>query len=221
MYRACYSGSNLIARQCKDPACGKTSLVDTDINSMVKYGREDVEEDDPEAIKKEFMELFNKDTTTSATAFESQLMQISDSIVISYSPATLYSTFIQYSTLTSKITDRYSRILDTMAYIDNFYQIDKTTHELVPIEIKVYPNNLDKTVLNKLKVYTTILKSLTNDQYNMLMGKLGNMIEASKVRYVLPKCTCPECGKEIDEEPVESMLNLLFTRAQLAQIRSL
>ena len=32
---------------------------------------------------------------------------------------------------------------------------------------------------------------------------------------------CPECGTTIEEENIESVLNLLFTRAQLVQIKSL
>lgn len=225
IYRACYSTTNLIARICPTgddypkTNCGKTSLIQTPIDDMVKYGITD--EDKPEEIKKEFLNIINGDTTTENDAFQSTLMQISDDIVISYSPATLYSTFIQYSTLKPEITQKYSDILNTMAYIDGFFHINRFDNQLVPIEIKEYPKNFNKTILAKLKVYTEILKSLTNDQYNILTAKLENMIQPPKVHYVYPKSVCPECGAEIPEENVDSVLNLLFTRAQLAQIKSL
>lgn len=225
LYRANYSNTNLIARICPtgDDApktnCGKTSLIDTNIDDMVKYGSSD--EDDPKKIKKEFMAIVAKDTTTENTEFESTLMQVSDDIVISYSPATLYSTFIQYSSLKPEITQKYSDILNTMAYIDGFFHINRFDNELVPIEIKEYPKNFNKTILAKLKVYTGILKSLTSDQYNVLTAKLENLIQAPKVHYVYPECKCPECGATIQEEPIDSVLQLLFTRAQLAQIKSL
>ena len=94
--------------------------------------------------------------------------QISDSIVISYSPASLYSTFLQFATLKDEITNQYSDLLNMMVYIDNFFFIDRQNNELVPIDIKEYPGSLNKTVLSRLKVFREILKSLTNDQYNVL-----------------------------------------------------
>ena len=218
IYRACYSTSNLIARVCGSDTCKKTSLIDTNINDMVVYGEEN---DDHEKIKAEFNAILNKDTTTETNVFESTLMQISDGIVISYSPATLYSTFIQFATLRGDITDKYGDLLNIMAYIDGFFSIDRDTMELIPIEIKEYPGNLNKTVLSRLKVFTEILKSLTNDQYNAMIAKLNNIIQTPKITYVYPEVVCPECGEKINSEPVDSMLNLLFTRAQLAQIKSL
>ena len=223
IYRACYSSANLIARICQHDDehpknCGKTNLIDTNIDEMVIYGGDN---DNHEKIKKEFKDIVSKDTTTESNVFESTLMQISDDIVISYRPASLYTTFIQFSTLKPEITQKYSDILNTMAYIDGFFSIDRVNGELIPIEIKEYPKNINKTVLSKLKVYANILKSLSNDQYNVLTGKLANIIEAPKITYVYPKATCPECGADIPQENIDSMLNLLFTRAQLAQIRSL
>ena len=224
IYKACYSNTNIIARQCPTGGegqknnCGKTSLIETNIKDMVKYGQDN---DDPEKIKEEFNKIFNGDTTTESEAFESTLMQISDDIVISYCPATLYSTFIQFSTLKQEITQKYSDILDSMAYIDGFYQIDRNSKELVPIQLQEWPKNFNKTILNRLKFYTELLKSLSSDQYNVLIGKLNNLIQPPKIRYIYPETTCPECGAKIPEEPVDSVLNLLFSRAQLAQIKSL
>ena len=221
IYRACYSGSNLIARVCTSDTCKKTSLIDTKIDDMVVFGQEKDTDGQKAAIKKEFKDIMNNDTTTENTVFESTLMQISDNIVISYSPATLYSTFIQFATLRSEITDKYGELLNTLAYIDGFFQIDRATSELIPIEIKEYPGNLNKTVLTRLKVFAEILKSLSNDQYNVMIAKLNNIIQTPKITYIYPETTCPECGAKIEQEPVDSMLNLLFTRAQLAQIKSL
>ena len=225
IYKACYSNTNIIARVCptnteelKKKNCGKTSLIDTPIMDMVKYGGEN---DDSEKIKAEFDKIFQSDTTTETEEFESTLMQVSDDIVISYCPATLYSTFIQFSTLKPEITQKYSDVLDSMAYIDGFFQIDHATKELIPIQLQTWPKNFNKTVLHKLKFYTELLKSLTSDQYNVLIAKLGNLIQAPKISYVYPEATCPECGTKIPEEAVDSILNLLFSRAQLAQIKSL
>ena len=214
LYRACYADANLVARACiGENGCKKTSLIDTDIMTMIKF--------DNDEVKEKFYSVLNRDTTTDTTDVESELIQISDDFVISCAMPTLYSTFIQYATLKSEVIDKYSDILNTMAYIDGFYSIDRDTMELVPMSIKEYPNNLNKTVLSKLKVYTDILKTLTNDQYNVLTTKLNNIIQDSKITYIYPETTCPECGVTIPEENVGSVLNLLFTRAQLVQIKSL
>lgn len=214
-YIACYSDANMVMRECSkdNDGCGKSSLIETNIRDMVKFKDAETE--------RKFNAIFSKDTTTESTAFESQLLQISDDFVISYNHPTLYSTFIQYSTLDPKITEKYSDILDTMAYIDGFFTIDRASKQLIPLAINEYPNNFSKTVAAKIKVYTAILKTLSNDQYNALTAKLNTVFQAPKVTYIYPEVTCPECGATIPEQPIDSVLGLLFTRAQLAQVKSL
>ena len=215
MYKACYCDANLVARTDADEkkGCKKVSLIDTPINDMVKF-------EDDEA-KKEFNNLMIMDTTDPGRKIKSNMLVISDDLAISYTDPTLYSTFIQYASLKPNITEKYSDYLNTMAYIDGFFKIDRATKTLIPIAIKEYPNNINKTVLNKLKVYSNILKTLNTDQYNIMLGKLDNLMSDSKISYIYPETTCPECGETIPEEPIDSVLNLLFTRAQLVQVKSL
>lgn len=215
MYKACYADANLVARADMDEkkGCKKTSLIDTPINDMAKF-----EDDDAKAL---FDKLMASDTTNPGTKIKSNMMVVSDDLVVSYSDPTLYSTFIQYASLNQNITEKYADQLNTMAYIDGFFRIDQANKQLIPIAIKEYPNNINKTVMSKLKAYIDILKTLTNDQYNIMVGKLDNVIGNAKISYIYPETTCPECGNTIPEEPVESMLNLLFTRAQLVQVKSL
>lgn len=218
LYKACYNDMNLIGRTCNSKTsggCEKTSLVETDFMSMVKF------EDDN--VKERFDKLFIKDTTTDTidTKQESEIIIVSDDIAISYALPTLYTTFIQYATLPREITNKYQDLLNSLAYITGFFKIDKENQELIPISVKTYPNNINKTVLEKLKIYSQILSTLTNDQYNILTAKLNNLIPTPKVTYVYPEAECPECGVKMQEEEIESMLTLLFTRAQLARIKSL
>ena len=214
LYRACYADTNLVARACVgEKGCNKTSLIDTPINDMVKF------EDDE--VKDKFNKILSGDTTTPTNTFESELLQISDNFVISYSPPSLYSTFIQYATLSQNITDKYSDTLNTMAYIDGFFNINKETMELIPMSFTKYKNNINKTTISKLKMYIEILKTLNNDQYNIMIAKLNNLIQNPKVTYIYPKAECPECGAELAEENIDSVLNLVFTRAQLVQVKSL
>lgn len=220
LYKACYGDVNLVGRTCIDPkdnkkhiGCGKTSIVNIPIMDMVKY-----KDDETKALAQKILQ---QDTTTSSTVIKSEMVVASDNIAISYSEPTLYTTFIQYATLPDNITSKYSDLLNSLAYIDGFFSINIEKGELQPINVKVYPNNINKTVMSKLKVYLEVLKTLTPDQYNVLTSKLNNLIKDPDITYIYPKTTCPECGTEIPEEEVSSMLSLLFTRAQLAQIKSL
>ena len=219
MYKACYGDSNLLARydapknDNDKKACKKTSLIETPIDDMIKYK-------DDEA-KELFDRIMIEDTTTHEKKIKSNLLVVSDDLALTYRDPSLYSTFIQYATLPAKITERYGDLLNSMAYVDGFFKIDKAHGAFVPIAIKEYPNNLTKTVINKLKTYNDLLKTLNNDQYSVMMGKLENLIGETKISFIYPKATCPECGNKIEESPVESVLQLLFTRAQLAQIKNI
>ena len=106
IYRACYANNNWITRLC--PKCNKTSLIETDINAMVKFGGEN---DNSDEIKAKFNKILSGDTTTASDSLKSNLMQLSDSIAVSYSPGTLYSTFIQYATLGNDITNKYGETI--------------------------------------------------------------------------------------------------------------
>lgn len=214
MYKACYGDTNLVARaDAEKGGCDKTSLIDTPIADMIKF-----KDDTAEMLYKELM---SQDTTNPGGKIKSNTMVVSDDIVVSYSDPTLYSTFIQYASLRPEITEKYSDQLNTMAYIDGFFRIDHANKQLIPIAIKEYPNNINKTVMTKLKTYVDILKTLTNDQYTVMTAKLDNIIGDTKISYIYPEAKCPECDNTIPEEPIESMLNLLFTRAQLVQVKSL
>lgn len=219
MYKACYGDSNLLARydapknDNDKKACKKTSLIETPIDDMIRYK-------DDEA-KELFDRIMMEDSTTHEKKIKSNLLVISDNLALTYRDPSLYSTFIQYAALSNKITERYGDLLNSMAYIDGFFKIDKVNGTFIPIAIKEYPNDISKTVVNKLKTYNSLLKTLNNDQYNVMMGKLENLIGETKISFIYPKAICPECGNEIDESPVESVLQLLFTRAQLAQIKNI
>jgi hypothetical protein len=213
-YLACYSDVNVVAVDCQNEKCGKSSVMDIPLKDFIRFENDDVET--------KFNSLKNATTTSpESTVINATLMQISDDYVISIIDATLYSTFVQYASLDSAITDKYADILNGMAYVDKIFKINREDNTLRPIKYNVYKNNVNKTVLAKLKVYAKVLKTLNTDQYNILMGKLNNIITSPKVTFVRPECKCPVCGETIKEEPVQSMLNLLFTRAQLVQVKSL
>ena len=213
-YYACYSDTNIMQVECPHEDCKKASFVEIPINQVWKFDNEDDEN--------MFNEVRRQSTVSpKETLIDATLMQVSDNYAISFVPASLYSTFIQYATIKPELMEKYSDILNTMAYVDKIFKINKEDKTLQPVKIQEYRNNINKTVLAKLKVYAGMLKTLTSDQYNILIGKLNNIIEDPKIKYVRPKCNCPVCGKEIPEENVDSILGLLFTRALSVQAKNL
>lgn len=222
LYRATYFDANFIGytdekeeatKDHPEYGCGKTSIVEVDINKMPEFEKPE----DEELFKK----IMAKDTTNAVKPLKSTLLMVSDDLAISYEEATVYNTLIQFSTLNEKTIAKYSDLLNMMAYINGFYKIDRENRELVPIEHKVYRDNIAKTIAEKLKIFNKILLTLTIDQHDMLTVKLNSLNTKSKVSYVLPETACPECGNMIKKHQVPSMLDLLFTRRQLAAIKSL
>ena len=218
-YKACFGDTNLIAVSCDNEdtennkpntGCGKVSIVNFNFDDMVKYENEE----DKEAAR----EIFSHDTTTYKEFKKTTMIKASDNIAITYTEPTLFNTLVQFAGISSNITDKYGDLLETMAYIDGFFYIDSNNKSLVPITYKVYPNNFNKTIISKLKAYSKVLKSLNSDQYMLLTSKLNSLVSESKVKYVIPEWTCPECGTVVPERPIPSMLGMVFDRRQLAPI---
>lgn len=218
VYKACYGDVNLIGRTCtkdeddkNDDHCGKTSVIDTPINDMYKF-----EDDEAEA---KFKKLYEQDTTTHNTTIESKIFEVSDQLAIGYSDPTIYTTLIQFSSLSQNILNKHEAMLNTLAYIDDLYFIDDKTKQYIRLDYKVYPDNLNKTIMSKLKAYVEFCKCITSDQYDAMVAKISQASESEpKISYILPKTVCPECGATIPEEPAGSMLELLFTHRQLTAI---
>jgi hypothetical protein len=221
IYKACYGDVNLIGRSCdKDtdaakeklnPHCEKTSIIDTPIDTMYKFADDE--------SKEKFNKLMNTDTTTSTSTIESRIIDISDQFAIGYSDPTLFTTLLQFSSLNQNLVQKHEEMLNTLAYIDDFYYIDNETKEYVRMEYKMYPDNFNKTIMSKLKVYIEICKLITSDQYDTMVTKIASEVDKeSKITYILPKTVCPECGATIPEQDAGSMLGLLFTHRQLTAI---
>ena len=218
LYYATYGEVNLIGRTCAkvkgkedDHHCGKVSIIDTPVDTM--YRIED------EEAKAKFDALMQHDTTTQSNAIETTIINISDTFAIGYTEPSLYNTLIQFSSLPEKIVNKHQTMLNTMAYIDSFYYIDWENETYVPITFKVYPDNLNKTIVSKLKVYVEICKLISPDEYDTMVAKITSALDReSKIKYVLPETVCPECGETIPEEDTVSMLELLFTHRQLTAL---
>lgn len=210
-YKACFERSNYIPYTC--PHCKNIFMENRDIAEMVKYTNDE--------SKAKIAAILKKDSTSGST-YETDLEEVSDIYAFAFRVPSVYNIVFENSILDEAFTQKYSDILGILAYIDDIYYIDSTNNELVPIDTKPVSDNIGKTIRRKIRIYYEILKSLNSDQYSAVMTKLRKINElASKdVEYVIPKCKCPKCEKEIPEESKDPA-DMLFTRHQLVAIANM
>lgn len=210
VYKATYFSSNLMPVTCTH--CNTSNLVKVNVNDMVKPANDD--------IKAEMDKLFQQDTTSSYPKVESELIQVSDRLCAGIKPPSIYDAFVQFSSISPENQRKYQLILNLISCIDSFYFLTNEA-ELSPITIKTDPTNIRKTVTRKVRDYGSLIKGLTADQYATFITKINGLMEDPKVSFIIPEVECPKCHKKIPAQPINSMLQILFTRAQLAQIKNI
>lgn len=214
IYYASYGLSNIVPRVCTNNKC-KKAFVDEikDIKSMVKFEDKEAEE--------RFNSILNKDTTFKTYAYETERIQISDTIVADFKLPSIYSVVFENNILEDKIREKYNAILKYMFYIDKLYTINHESQTLEPIEFKEFGNDFEKTVKYKLKIFTDVFKSLTPDQYTLLNVYINSIAKhANKMSYQIPEVKCPHCNTTLEAIPSNAD-ELLFTRHQLPALTTI
>lgn len=215
IYVGAYKGANFVPRDCTDPKCKETFLTDDiSIMSMTKF--------DSEESKAKFMDIYNNETVypNSKGLYISEVVPVSENLAVSFRQASIYSIF-ESSSLDDKFRTKYNDVIGYIAYIDSIYIIDQETRTLTPVGYKVYPENAVKTVKSKIKKYAECLRTLTSDEFSVVRSYANEIIrrdsESSGLKYKFPSCTCPKCGKEIEEIEVLAE-EAVFTRYQLGAL---
>lgn len=211
VYKACFENSNYIPYICPNKSCNNTFVEKKNISDMVKYGND--------KDKEKFNKLFEKDTTSSGSLGEAELMQVSDDYVVALRVPTIYNVIFENSVLDTAFTDKYAELLGVIAFIETIYVIDKIHNELVPIDPAPVPNDLLKTVKRKIRNFSKILAKLKSDEFTTLRDKTTSMSvdNALNVSYVIPGTVCPKCKTKIDEYE-QDPITMVFTRHQLTTI---
>ena len=123
--------------------------------------------------------------------------------------------------LDADFTSKFANVLGTVGYIEDIYEIDTVNNQLIPIKIKEDPKNIAKSVKRRIRAKVQILRTLTPDQYNILIGKIADISKnADRITYCQPAYKCEKCGNEIAETEMTAQ-ELLFIRHQLALIKTL
>lgn len=212
-YLATFKDSNSIPYEC--PHCHEIFVEDIDVEDMIDYGT-------PEN-KAKLQEILDSNTNVfKYDSIETERVQISDELVVDFKEATIYSAIFEPLSLKEATRNKYADQISTIAYIDNIYIIDHTRNTLSPIQYEVFKDDIAKTVLSKIRTYSTFLRRLDSDQLSYLNGVINSLStsKAEKPMYKIPAAKCPQCGKEIQEQ-YNSAKQLLFLRHNLPAIANI
>ena len=211
VYIASFKGANYIPLDCKNKGCEKTFLTeDTPIMKMVKFATEEA--------KNKFTELYQSEQTPAGKGiYSSEIVPLSDTIAIGFKDASIYSLF-EIASMSQKDREKYSSILEFVPYIDALYIIHQENQTLEPVGYKIFPDNANKTVRSKIKVFNDVLKNLTVDEFTPIRSYVRSITSKNEgISYVYPSIECPYCGTPTEELDV-SAEELVFTRYQLAAL---
>ena len=213
IYIASFKGANYLPRDCSDQTECKETWLTEDINimDMVKF--------DSEEVKDKFTTIYqNEDSsTTKAGLYISERVALSDNIAIAFREPSIY-TRIELSSLDQEFRDKYSSILEYIPYIDSIYFINQEEGTLTPVGYKSFADNNVKTTKSKIQQFAKVLSTLSIDEFGTIRPYVNSVAtRTSGMSYIYPECTCPKCGK-IVEEAGASAEELLFTRYQLGAL---
>ena len=213
IYIASFKGANYLPRDCSDQTdCKETWLTD-DINIM------DMVEFESEEAKKKFTNLYQEENsaTLKAGLYVSERVALSDHIAVAFREPSIY-TRIEMSSLDRDFRDKYSSILEYIPYIDSIYYINQEEGTLTPVGYKSFADNNVKTTKSKVQQFAKVLSTLSVDEFGTIRPYVNSVAtRTAGISYGYPECTCPKCGKVV-EQVTASAEELLFTRYQLGAL---
>ena len=213
IYIASFKGANYIPRDCSDQtSCKETWLTeDVDIMDMVKF--------EDEEAKKKFAKIYQSEDSsmTKAGLYVSERVPLSNTVAVSFREPSIY-TRIELASLDTEFRDKYSAIMEYIPYIDSLYLINQEEGTLTPVGYKSFADNNIKTTKSKIQQFAKVLSTLSIDEFGTIRPFVNAIATRSNgISYIIPECTCPKCGK-IVEEVSTTAEEMLFTRYQLGAL---
>jgi len=211
IYRASFEGENFLPYDCPDDKCANSFLTNSvPFMDMVKFKDDNV--------KARFDKAYNQPSTPSNRKMKLDVIPVSDSYAFAFKEPTIYDAVFTPAYLDDEFIAKYADTITFATCIDKVFFIDPQLEALRPLNVKQYPNDPAKSLKAKIIVLSKVMKELTSDQYQIIRLYVEKLTGAEQdITFVLPKTTCPKCGKEI-EESTYSAAQLLFLRHHLAAL---
>lgn len=211
IYVANFKDTNFIPADCENEKCRNAFLTeDIPIMDMVKFPNDEV--------KAKFKEIYKSEPAANSKGlYVSETIPVSDTLAIGFREPSIYSV-IQAQFIDEAFSEKYASTIGFIPFIDAIYIIDKEAKTLRPIGYKAYAGSERKTFKSKVRQFSIALKTLGNDQFELLhayTNKLSERIE--RPSYQNPEIECPKCGSKIPATDTRAE-DLVFSRYQLAAI---
>ena len=186
------------------------------IMNMVKFGSD--------KDKEEFKKIYKSEVfdTNEEGLYVAERIPFSDTVAVDFTENTLYSYIEAQSVRNNEaFLTKYSGTIALAPNISNIYVIDQATHQLYPVEYKIYENSNSNTYKSKIQKYDSVLKTLNADEFSTLISYVNTFNQEQKnsldIKYIRPEAICPNCGAKIEEQVVSAQ-SLVFYRYQLGQL---
>ena len=211
IYITNFKGTNFLPADCPNNKCQNAFLTDdVDVMDMVKFPNKEVED--------KFKKMYKSEPAANSKGlYVSEAIPVSADLAISFREPSIYS-IIEAQYIDEAFSEKFASTIGFIPFIDAIFIIDQENQSLRPIGYKVYPNSERKTFKSKVKQFSTALKTLENDQFELLhayTNKLSERIE--RPTYQTPEIECPKCGSKIEASDTRAE-DLVFSRYQLAAI---
>ena len=209
IYGACFQDTNYLPYTCNN--CNNVTVTThIPIEDMCKFHKKEV--------KNELYKIMSMPSDPANTnIFAEYRVQVSDNIVVGFREPSIYGAVIEPNIFDREFRTKYNDIIGLLAYISNIYaiRVDNNQVQLSPIAVKEFIGNETKTAKARVIQYAKIIRSLSSDQYNMILGHINSINNKEDITYCLPAVTCDHCKKEIPEDE-EAAADLVFMRHRLA-----
>lgn len=209
IYGACFQDTNYLPYTCNN--CNNVTVTThIPIEDMCKFHKKE--------SKEELYGILSMSADPANTnIFAEYRVQVSDNIVIGFREPSIYGAVIEPNIFDREFRNKYNDIIGLLAYISNIYVIKVVNDQvqLSPIAVKEFIGNETKTAKARVIQYAKIVRSLSSDQYNIILGHINSINNREDVTYCLPAVTCDHCKKEIPEDE-EAAADLVFMRHRLA-----
>ena len=211
IYISNFKGTNFIPVDCQNDKCRNAFLTeDIPIMDMVKFPNDEVES--------KFKKIYKSEPSANSKGlYVTEAIPVSKNIAIAFKEPSIYN-IIEAQFIDEAFSEKYSSTIGFMPFIDSIYNIDLETKSLQPIGYKAYRNSERKTFKSRVRQFTIALKTLENDQFELLnayVNKLSERLE--RPTYQTPSVECPKCKSKIEAQDTRAE-DLVFSRYQLAAI---
>lgn len=210
-YVATYNKANYMPFECTNKSCMHMELQDIKdiMGKMVKFTNDEA--------KAKFDKIVSEPLTAeNSIGYETVIVPINEYIAVGFKMPSLYTYFIEYRSIDQDFIKKYMDMLSVILYMDEIYLIDNGEFRVV--DYKKYPDNIAKTFKSKIVTYSKILKSLTTNEFNIMVAYVRSMADNTRyISYVLPETKCSKCGYVIKEQQYNAA-ELVFTQLRLVAI---